>query len=67
MAPEAYEKMRDKFIKDGLSKKDAQAKAAAIFNKQHPNDPVGKGKHEEVEETIILNGDYNDPRILEKS
>jgi len=65
--PEAYEKMRDKFIEDGLTEKEAKAKASAIWNSKHPNDPVGKGKHEEVGETIILNGDYNDPRILEKN
>lgn len=33
--PKSYEKMRDKFIKDGMSKKAAQAKAARIYNAKH--------------------------------
>ena len=46
--PKAYEAMRDKFAKG--AKKDspaynrAQAKAAAIYNSQHPKAPV-TGKH----------------------
>jgi hypothetical protein len=42
--PKGYEKMRDKFIKEGLSKEAAQKKAARIWNSQHPNSPVGKGE-----------------------
>lgn len=42
--PKAYEKMRDKFQKEGLPKKAAQAKAARIYNAKHPSAPVGR-KH----------------------
>lgn len=42
--PKAYEKMRDKFQKEGLPKKAAQAKAAKIYNAKHPKTPVGS-KH----------------------
>lgn len=42
--PKAYEKMRDKFIREGMSKDAAQAKAARIYNAQNPNNPV-TGKH----------------------
>ncbi len=40
--PEGYEKMRDSFIKKGMSKKAAQAKAAKIWNSRHPGNPVGR-------------------------
>lgn len=43
--PKGYEKMRDKFMKGGLKKKAAQAKAARIWNARHPKDPVGRGRH----------------------
>lgn len=33
--PKAYEKMRDKFKKEGLSDKAAKKKAARIYNKTH--------------------------------
>jgi hypothetical protein len=42
--PEGYEHLRDKFIKNGMSKDKAQAKAAAIWNSMHPEDPVTRGK-----------------------
>ena len=42
--PKAYEAMRDKFIKEGLSKNAAQEKAAKIYNSKHPKAPV-TGKH----------------------
>jgi len=41
--PEGYEKMRDAFIKEGMSKKAAQGKAARIWNAKHPKQHVGKG------------------------
>lgn len=43
--PAAYLKMRDKFMRQGLSKKAAQAKAAKIYNAMHPKKPVGPGYH----------------------
>ena len=46
MAPEGYERMRDKFIKEGLSKDKAQEKSAKIWNKNNPDNPITK-KHEE--------------------
>jgi hypothetical protein len=42
--PKGYEHMRDKFIKDSMNKEKAQAKAAAIWNFIHPENPVTKGK-----------------------
>ena len=38
--PRGYEKMRDKFNREGLSYDEAQAKAAAIWNSKHPKKPV---------------------------
>ena len=35
-----YEKMRDEFIKQGLSRDAAQAKAAAIWNSHHADSRV---------------------------
>lgn len=40
--PKGYEHMRDSFIKDGLTKKAAQKKAARIWNSKHPKNPVGR-------------------------
>ena len=42
--PKQYEAMRDKFVKGGMSKNAAQAKAARIYNAKHPKKPV-TGKH----------------------
>lgn len=43
--PKGYEDMRDKFIKDGLSKKAAQKKAARIWNSKHKgSNTVGRGR-----------------------
>lgn len=33
--PKGYEKMRDKFKKEGLSDKEAKQKAARIWNSKH--------------------------------
>lgn len=40
--PKAYERMRNAFIRDGLSEDAAQAKAAAIYNSTHKDNPVGE-------------------------
>ena len=42
--PKQYESMRDSFKKQGMSAKNAKAKAAAIYNAKHPSAPV-TGKH----------------------
>jgi hypothetical protein len=43
--PKEYEEMRDKFIKEGLSKQAAQAKAAKIWNSSHKGkETVGRGR-----------------------
>lgn len=42
--PKGYEKMRDAFIREGMSEKAAKKKAARIWNAKHPNNPV-TGKH----------------------
>lgn len=38
--PKGYEKMRDKFKKEGMPAKAAKQKAARIWNVSHPNNPV---------------------------
>lgn len=38
--PKAYEAMRDKFAGEGLDCDKAQAKAAAIYNSKHKDDPM---------------------------
>lgn len=38
--PRAYEKMRDKFVRDGLGYDAAQEKAARIYNSKHKDAPV---------------------------
>ena len=43
--PKAYEKMRDKFKKEGMSDKAAKSKAARIYNAKHPQKPVTRKKH----------------------
>ncbi len=43
--PKAYEEMRDKFKRQGLSDKAAKTKAAKIYNSQHPKHPVTRSKH----------------------
>lgn len=40
--PKGYEKMRDSFMRDGMTRKAAQAKAARIWNSKHPGNPVGR-------------------------
>ena len=42
--PKQYEAMRDRFRREGLSLKEAKAKAARIYNRRHPDSPV-TGKH----------------------
>jgi len=42
--PKAYERMRDSFIRKGMSTKAAKAKAARIYNAKHPDRPVTR-KH----------------------
>jgi hypothetical protein len=42
--PKGYEKMRDKFKREGMSDKAAKAKAARIWNAKHKDNPV-TGKH----------------------
>ena len=43
--PAGYEKMRDKFKKNGMSDKAAKKKAARIWNSKHKNNPVTRKKH----------------------
>lgn len=40
--PAGYEAMRDSFIAKGMSRKDAEEKAARIWNSKHPDNPVGR-------------------------
>jgi hypothetical protein len=43
--PAEYEAMRDKFMRQGLSKARAQEKAARIYNSRHPDAPVTGKSH----------------------
>ena len=45
--PKGYERMRDKFIADGMSPPAAKAKAARIWNAKHPENPVTRKTHED--------------------
>ena len=44
--PKGYEKIRDKFIREGMSPKAAKTKAAKIWNAKHKGTgkTVGKGR-----------------------
>lgn len=42
--PRMYERLRDKFKREGLSTAAAQRKAAKIYNSRNPKKPV-TGKH----------------------
>lgn len=44
MMPKEYAKMRDKFIRQGMSKDAAQEKAAKIYNSKHKKPVTGKHK-----------------------
>jgi hypothetical protein len=42
--PAGYEKLRDSFIKKGMSAKAAKTKAAKIWNSKHKKNPVTRKK-----------------------
>jgi len=42
--PKGYERMRDRFIAGGMTRRAAQRKAARIWNSRHPRNPVGRHK-----------------------
>ena len=44
--PAGYEKMRDKFISEGMSEEAAKRKAARIWNSTHKKNPVTNKKGE---------------------
>lgn len=46
--PHAYESMRDKFQAEGLSKEEAEGKAARIFNANRPKGATPMGKNYEA-------------------
>lgn len=52
--PHGYEQMRDKFMQQGMSKKEAQKKAARIWNSKHPGNPVGK--HAAKKKSLLSGG-----------
>ena len=45
--PKGYEKMRDSFIRKGMSSKAAKSKAAAIWNAKHKSNPVTRSHKDE--------------------
>ena len=49
MPPEGYIKIRDKLKKEGMSDEEAKEIASKIWNKKHPENPVGRGRHHEDE------------------
>lgn len=44
--PAQYERIRDKFISQGMSEEEAKRRAAKIYNSKHPDDPVGPNYEE---------------------
>ena len=40
--PAGYEKIRDKFIAEGMGEKEAKTRAAKIWNAKNPGNPVGR-------------------------
>jgi len=38
--PKQYEAIRDRFINQGMSEKEAKTRAAKIYNSKHPSHPV---------------------------
>jgi hypothetical protein len=68
--PRQYEAIRDKFVSQGMSLKEAKSHAAAIYNSKHPGNPVGahyeaklkKKKRRdhlrELGESMLKNGTY---------
>jgi len=44
--PKAYEKMKSRFKKEGLSDQAAKKKAAKIYNSKNPKKPVTRKKHD---------------------
>lgn len=42
--PAGYEKIRDKFISEGMNEKEAKTRAAKIWNAQNPENPVTRAK-----------------------
>ncbi len=63
MAPAGYEKMRDEFKKEGMSDKKAKAKAAAIWNAKHKDNPLTRD-NEDTQEGMVLDGERG--KILEE-
>ncbi len=59
--PKGYEKMRDKFISEGMSEKAAKGKAARIWNEAHPSDPVTR-KHKSYDGASHRKGGYRAER-----
>lgn len=41
--PAQYEAIRDKFLTQGMSSKEAKKHAAMIYNSKHKKRPVGRG------------------------
>jgi hypothetical protein len=46
--PEGYEKLRDAFKKQGMSDAAAKAKAAAIWNSKHKDNPVTRSEGKRI-------------------
>ena len=43
--PKGYERMRDKFKRQGMNDRAAKTKAAKIWNAKHKSNPVTRKKH----------------------
>lgn len=44
--PRQYEAIRDRFVAEGKPRKEAQARAARIYNARNPGNPVGGGSYD---------------------
>ena len=42
--PKGYERMRDRFIREGMGERAAKRKAARIWNSRHKKSPVTRRK-----------------------
>lgn len=56
--PEGYLKIKEKFIKDGMSEEEAATHAARIWNAKHKDNPVTKKDEEPKENVKILDGSF---------
>lgn len=52
--PRQYEAIRDRLIEQGYSEDEAKRIAAATYNRDHPNDPVGRYSDEKGDNKTVV-------------